>query len=86
GASPQAVEAAFLRRVGLRVRAADALGAVQHVFTHRRLTLEVFVVEGGEGRLAGDRSYDDLAWVDASRPGVPLSRLTEKVLALAGRP
>jgi hypothetical protein len=44
------------------------LGPVVHVFTHRRLTLEVMEVEPVEPRpLGGDGSYDGLALVT---PGI----------------
>lgn len=80
-----ALERGFRRRTGLVVRVTGALGSVMHVFTHRRLELGVYTVEG-DGRLVSDGSYDELAWVDGARPEVPLSRLTEKVLELARQP
>ena len=71
-------------RVGLQASVGRHLGRVEHVFTHRHLTLEVFHVDAWAGQLRAGW-YPDLRWLpgEALR-SVPLSRLTEKVLATLG--
>jgi A/G-specific adenine glycosylase len=69
-------------RTGLRVAAAEPLGSVEHVFTHRRLRLHVFRCEPPEGRirLAG---FDAHRWLaPASLGGLPLGAVTKKALRL----
>ena len=81
-ASPAAVlKQAFLERANVVVAIGDALGEVQHVFSHRRLTTRVFAVSivSGDPRLGPP--YTDLQW--PVEPGVlALSKLAQKVLAL----
>ena len=79
-------EAGLLRslaeRVGLRVAAAQPIGMVDHVFTHRRLRLHVFRCEPPEGRvrLSG---FDAHRWLSPrSLGGLPLGASTRKALAL----
>jgi A/G-specific adenine glycosylase len=81
-----ALAAAFLRRAGLVVAVGRPLGSVVHVFTHRRLVLEVRAVTADApiaADLAGDGSYTQLAWADPAAGDVALSKLARKVLALA---
>lgn len=77
--------AAHLRdRLGLDVQVGGHLATVRHVFSHRRLTLEVYRVEAPAGGAATPRPrwYTDARWIDPRPPvAVPLSRLTQKVLA-----
>jgi A/G-specific adenine glycosylase len=74
---------ALRERAGLAVAAPLPLGAVDHGFTHRRLTLHIFRCDGARGRtrLAG---FDDHRWL---RPGefseLPQSAVTRKALRLA---
>ena len=74
---------ALRERAGLAVAAPRALGAVDHRFTHRRLTLHVFHCDGARGRtrLAG---FDDHRWL---RPEdlalLPQGAVTRKALRLA---
>lgn len=76
--------AAWRDRVGIDVEVAEELGTVVHVFTHRKLTLRVYRVRADAGRrIGGDGSYEELGWFPRRSPGVGLSRLAEKVLALA---
>ncbi len=72
-------------RAQVRATIGPHLASVEHTFTHRQLTLEVYAAasSGSTGReLAW---YTDARWVD---PGeldeLPLSRLTTKVLAAVG--
>jgi A/G-specific adenine glycosylase len=82
-----AVTRVFAARAGLPVRVVRPLGQVVHVFTHRRLSLEVFEVEAlGAEPLGGDGSYEALGTWEANRSGQPLSKLAEKVLALERAP
>lgn len=76
------LERAFSDRVGLRVRAEQRLGEIVHVFTHRRLVLDVWAVEGA-GAPSALAYYDDVAWVDAASPHVALSTLARRTIALS---
>jgi len=72
----------LVERVGLRVTSAERLGAVDHVFTHRRLRLHVFRCEPPEGRvrLSG---FDAHRWVAPAALGeLPQGKATKKALAL----
>jgi A/G-specific adenine glycosylase len=79
--APSALGAAFARRAGLRVEVGPRLGQVVHVFTHRRLTLDVHAVAGA-GEPGSDGSYEALAWLDPARPELALSKLAVRALAL----
>ncbi len=69
--------------VGLRATVGPRLGQVQHVFSHRRLTLDVYEV-AVEGTPQAGGPYDR---VEACAPDtVGLSRLAHKALALGDRP
>jgi len=82
----EAVAAAFGERLDLSVDVGGHLGTVEHVFTHRRLTLDVYAVNGPLRDTPRPRWYTDAAWVDPAAPdAVPLSKLTRKVLAVADR-
>ena len=83
---PEEVEAGLLRtlreRVGLAVPSARHLGAVEHVFTHRRLRLHVFRCDTPSGRVRLD-GFDAHRWL---APGalhdLPLGKPTRKALEL----
>ena len=77
----QAVVRAFADRAGLDVTVGAHLGSVVHVFTHRRLTVQVFRVEGAGAPQAKD-FYTDVRSVTEPEE-VPLSALARKILALA---
>jgi len=82
------VRRAFLDRVSLEVGITAHLGQIVHVFSHRRLTLEVFevAVAGGDDPVAGG-GYQALRWVDPAAPGeVALSKLARRTLDLALEP
>ena len=81
-ASPTAVlKEAFLKRAGVVVAIGDSLGEVQHVFSHRRLTTQVFAVSVVSGDPKLGPPYTDLQW--PPEPGeLALSKLAQKVLAL----
>ena len=62
----------------------ERLGEVEHVFTHRKLRLVIHQVQLHSGDPAA-LGYPELRWVDQeSVGGLPLSRLTKKVLAAVG--
>lgn len=68
--------------VGLSVAGAEHAGAVEHVFTHRRMRLHVFRCAGVRGRVKL-RGFSDHRWVSAASLGnLPQGALTRKALAL----
>ncbi len=72
----------MLRRdLGLELRAEEPAGEVRHVLTHRVLEIAAARVEAaGEPRPAG--SYTAAGWFDPAEPGVGLSALARRLLAL----
>ena len=82
GRGPAAVAELLRARTGLAVGDIEALGDIEHVFTHRTLRLRVFsgAAVGGRVRLDG---WDRHKWL---APGdfdsVPCGNLTKKALAL----
>jgi A/G-specific adenine glycosylase len=71
-------------RVGLGVASPEYVGAVEHVFTHRRLRLHVFRCDPPRGRtrLSG---FDAHRWVaPAALADLPQAAVTRKTLALLG--
>jgi A/G-specific adenine glycosylase len=72
------------RSAGVSGSAWRRVASVTHVFTHRRLTADVWVGEGGEEPLAGDGHYDAVAWIDPARTDVGISTMAAKILAAAG--
>ena len=71
-------------RVGLQAVVGHRLASVEHVFTHRRLTLEVYGVTASPGDLQ-PCWYTEARWVASDElHHLPLSRLTEKVLSAVG--
>ncbi|MEN8183165.1 MAG: A/G-specific adenine glycosylase [Myxococcota bacterium] len=87
GARPEASLAAALEAsLGIPVSGLEALGQVEHTFTHRQLTLLVFAAEPGPGRLRR-RSYSAHRWVTpAAFHELPQGRVNRKALALASPP
>lgn len=82
GEDPQAaLDRLVATRAGGVVREAVRVGEVVHVFTHRRLRLDVYVVDAAlpEPLVAAD-GYTDLAWRSAHDASFPLSRLAHRVL------
>lgn len=68
---------------GLTPRRLEALGVVRHVFTHRTLRLHVFRASAPPGRVRRS-GFDAHRWCARSAlPGLPLSALARKSLALA---
>jgi A/G-specific adenine glycosylase len=69
-------------RVGLSVSRLEAVGSVQHVFTHRKLTLHVFRTDTPKGRtrLAGFQAHRWLA--PGSISELPHGAVTDKALEL----
>ena len=72
---------ALMADLGLQVEIASVLGSVQHVFTHRRLTLQVFALRFMGGSPRPGTGHDAVAWHD-DLGQVGLSALAAKVLAL----
>jgi A/G-specific adenine glycosylase len=84
GDGVEAIQAALRERAGVEVLSLAPLGAVVHVFTHRRLTLHVFDVEiSGEPRAAS--FYEEVRWV-GDPSSVPLSTLASKILRQRSQP
>lgn len=82
----EAVADAFGARLDLAVDVGGHLGTVEHVFTHRRLTLDIYRVCGPLPEAPQLSWYTDVTWLDPAEPdAVPLSKLTRKVLAAAAR-
>ncbi len=76
---------ALTERVGLEAEVGAHLATVEHVFTHRRLTLEVFAIPTWSGRPRLLGGYEELRFLDREELGeVPLSRLSTKVLSAVG--
>jgi A/G-specific adenine glycosylase len=75
---------AWRTRLGVQVSPGDVLGEVEHVFTHRRLRLQIRAIEACDGEPTA-LGYPEIRW---ARPdelgGLPLSRLTQKVLETVG--
>jgi A/G-specific adenine glycosylase len=70
-------------RVGLVVKRAEPLGRVEHVFTHRRLSLEVYRAEVAPGPVRRS-GFDAHRWLAPRRLGeLPTSAVANKALALA---
>ncbi|MCP5058911.1 MAG: A/G-specific adenine glycosylase [bacterium] len=83
GETPEAAASRSLHeRVGLEAKACMPLGSVEHVFTHRRLTLHVLRVEASEGRVRR-HGYDAHRWLsEAALNALPLSKIARKAIAL----
>jgi A/G-specific adenine glycosylase len=68
---------------GLESAGGRHLGSVVHVFTHRRLSLEVVTLTArGAPRDGGPTGYEAWVWALPDGHGLGLSRLADKVLAL----
>ncbi|MCB9732871.1 MAG: A/G-specific adenine glycosylase [Deltaproteobacteria bacterium] len=82
GSRKDAVERWFAERLGLAVDVRSHVASVTHVFTHRRLALEIYAVDGADRLAPRPTWYTEARWVTAGEvAALPLSRLTEKVLA-----
>ncbi|HVP28746.1 MAG TPA: A/G-specific adenine glycosylase [Myxococcota bacterium] len=78
-----ALERALRERLGLALESASPAGAVEHVFTHRRLRLHLFRAEVAAGRLRRD-GYDAHRWLEpAALEALARSALTRKAVARA---
>jgi A/G-specific adenine glycosylase len=74
---------ALRERVGLEIEAVERLGAVEHVFTHRRLRLHVYRCRAAGGRVRLD-GFDAHRWLPpAALRELPCAKLTRKALELA---
>ena len=88
GAEPaSALRGALCERVGLTVTDPLHVGSVEHLFTHRHLTLHVFRCDGAQGRTR-ITGFEAHKWL--SQPAIsdlPHAAVTAKALALlAARP
>lgn len=54
-------------RIGLRIREPESVGVIEHVFTHRRLRLEVFRARAERGARVRLSGFDAHRWVAPSR-------------------
>ncbi len=82
-----AVARHFRERLGLSVEVGPHRATVEHVFTHRRLTLDVYEVAGPLRDEPDVSWYSAWRWLDPAGPSaqpLPLSRLTDRVLAAIG--
>ncbi|MCA9506644.1 MAG: hypothetical protein KC616_26390, partial [Myxococcales bacterium] len=84
------------RHVGLELRGVEPVGSVEHLFTHRRLALDVFrarPVPGGRVRREGFVAHRwlrpeallELAHAGATRKALALFGVTNEVSARAAR-
>lgn len=74
---------ALRERLGLQVRALHRLGAIEHLFTHRRLRLHVYRCDTPTGRVRLE-GFDAHRWLGPSGFGrLPQGAPTRKALALA---
>ena len=81
---PPALRRALSERLGLDLTSARLreLGAVTHLFTHRRLSLTAFSCEGWSG-VPGALGYPEVKWVaPVDAASLPLPRLTLKVIGV----
>jgi len=79
-----ALQTAWRERMGIGVEVGGLLGEVEHVFTHRKLRLLVHEISVAQGEPIA-KGYPEVRWVDREAlVSVPLSRLTQKVLATVG--
>jgi len=76
------LRAAFWERVGVRAEIGSPLGQIVHVFSHRKLTLDVYSVRSIRGEPDVVSEYSAVDWVDPGNPHVALSTLARKTLAL----
>ena len=83
--SKERVAAVIREVVGLEILDVAEAGRVEHLFTHRRLALDVFRCRLAEGGRVRRRGFDDHRWV---RPEAVLDLAhagpTRKALALLG--
>ncbi|MFQ5697652.1 MAG: A/G-specific adenine glycosylase [Myxococcota bacterium] len=85
GRSSEALVAKLEAATGVRTRPGGRLGRLEHVFSHRRLDLEVVRLERTGGRLRS-RAGVEARWCGPRElEQLPLSRLSRKTLALARR-
>jgi A/G-specific adenine glycosylase len=85
GESPEAALPRCLEQaVGLRIEAVEPVGAVEHLFTHRRLELHVFRCHAPAGRVRRQGFVAHRWLVGAALAGLPHGGPTRKALALLG--
>lgn len=82
GDPPEVLRELLAVRVGISARIGRRLGAVRHLFTHRHLDLEVYLVADWLGSPRASESYPAVTWARSPYAGLPLSTLARKTLAL----
>lgn len=83
GQNVQALVARLEAVTGIRTRAGRRLGRVEHLFTHRRLALDVVRLVRIGGRLRSTMEAEARWCGPQTLERLPLSRLSRKTLALA---
>jgi len=85
GETPRAgLTRALRERAGLEISRASAIGAIEHVFTHRRLTLHVFRASTSTDRIRID-GFAGHKWIaPGAIAALPHARVTAKALDLLG--
>ena len=74
----------FARGANRGQSASGAAATVEHVFTHRKLTLEIYDITHFEGEITPNW-YTNARWLSAHEMGeIARSRLTDKVLSAVG--
>ena len=75
---------ALSERLGVVVTVGEALGTVQHVFTHRKQSTVLFEVNGNWSTLSGDGWYTELRWMTATElDTIGMSTLATKTIKVA---
>ena len=82
GEPRRVLKTAFRERVGVDVTVGAHLGEVVHVFSHRRLTLDVYEVQGDASSARCLEHYDDIALVAPEEGAVALSTLARRTIDL----
>ena len=82
GTESDSVTALLASSAGVRSVSTTHLGTVTHVFSHRKLTLQVVRARVSGTPVLGE-GYLELRYIDPQNPGVALSKLARKVLDLA---
>ncbi len=82
GEPRRVLKTAFRERVGVDVSVGAFAGEIVHVFSHRRLTLQVFDVSGEAADSRCLDHYDDVRLVDPEQDTVALSALARRTIAL----
>ena len=80
GETPTAALGRLAAELGLALRSASCLGSARHIFSHRKLTLEVWQVSA-----TGQPATGTYARIDWGRADRAFSTCAEKALALTAQ-